>query len=59
MATSFSGGGSQGTWREPQTMGKQLANLITCGCESSALFIAISKAVLVVGLHELLGNPTN
>ena len=33
MATSFSGGGSR---REPLTMGKQLVNFITCGCESSA-----------------------
>ena len=31
MATSFSGGRS---WREPPTMGKQLVNFITCGCES-------------------------
>jgi hypothetical protein len=36
MATSFSGRGSRSTRREPPTMGKQLANLITCGCESSA-----------------------
>jgi hypothetical protein len=27
MATSFSGGGSRGTWREPPTMSKQLENL--------------------------------
>jgi hypothetical protein len=34
MATSFSGGGSRSTWREPPTMGKQLVNFITikvCG----------------------------
>jgi hypothetical protein len=37
MATSFSGGGSQ---REPSTMAKQLVNFITCGCESSAPFLA-------------------
>jgi len=36
MATSFSGGGSR---REPSTMVKQLVNLITCGCESSAPFL--------------------
>jgi len=32
MATSFSGGRSQSTRREPPTMGKQLVNFITCGC---------------------------
>ena len=44
MATSFSGGGSRSTGREPQTMGKQLVNFITCGCESSALFFVIYTA---------------
>ena len=38
MATRYSGGGSRSTRREPPTMGKQLVNFITCGCESSALF---------------------
>jgi hypothetical protein len=62
MATSFSGGRSQSTWREPPTMGKQLVNFITCGCESSAPFFVIYKAraqthaVLVLGLYELLVN---
>jgi hypothetical protein len=37
MATSFSDGGSQ---REPLTLGKQLVSFITCGCESSAPFLA-------------------
>jgi hypothetical protein len=36
VATSFSDGGSWSTRREPPTMGKQLVNFITCGCESSA-----------------------
>jgi len=27
------------TGREPPTMGKQLVNFITCGCESSAPFL--------------------
>ena len=40
MATSFSGGRSQSTQREPPTMGKQLVNFITCGCESSAPFFS-------------------
>jgi hypothetical protein len=56
MATSFSGGRS---WREPPTMGKQLVNFITCGCESSAPFcnlqsLARTHTVLVIGLYELL-----
>jgi hypothetical protein len=47
MATSFSGGGSRSTQREPLTMmGKQLVNFITCSCESSALFFVIYKAGL-------------
>ena len=40
MATSFSGGRNRSTRREPPTMGKQLVNFITCGCESSAPFLA-------------------
>ena len=37
MATSFSGGGSWSTQREPTTLDKQLVNLITYGCESSVV----------------------
>ena len=44
MATSFSGGGSRSTRREPLTMRKQLVSFITCGCESSAPFLVIYKA---------------
>jgi hypothetical protein len=40
MATSFSAGRSRSTRREPPTMGKQLVNFITGGCESSAPFLA-------------------
>ena len=60
MATSFSDGRSWSTQREPPTMGKQLVNFITCGCESSAPFFcnlqsrARTHAVLVKGLYELL-----
>jgi hypothetical protein len=32
------------TRRNPPSMGKQLVNFITCGCESSALFFVIYKA---------------
>jgi hypothetical protein len=41
VLTSFSGGRSLSTRREPPTMGKQLASFITCGCESSAPFFVI------------------
>jgi len=44
MATSFSGGRSRSTRREPPTMGKQLVNFITCSCELSASFFVIYKA---------------
>ena len=58
MATSFSGGRSRSTRRGPPTMGKQLVNFITRGYESGAPFFVIYNAVLVIGLYELLGNPT-
>jgi hypothetical protein len=38
------GGRSRSTRREPPTMGKQLVNFVTCGCESSAPFFVIYKA---------------
>jgi hypothetical protein len=41
VATSFSGGESRSTRREPPNMGKQLVNFITCGCKSSAAFFLI------------------
>ena len=44
MATSFSGGGSRSTLKEPLTMGKQLVNFITYGCDSSAPFFVIYRA---------------
>ena len=65
MATSFSGGRSRSTRRKPPTLGSQLVDCITCGCEWSALFFynlqnrARIQAVLVIGLYELLGNPSN
>ena len=55
MAASFSGGGSRSTRREPPTLGKQLVNFITCGCEASEPFFVIYK--LVIDLYELL-DPT-
>ena len=44
MATSFSAGRNWSTRREPPTMGKQLVNFITCGCESSTPFFVTYKA---------------
>jgi hypothetical protein len=55
MATSLSGGRSRSTWREPPTMGKQLVNLITCGCKSSAPFF-FSSPVQSTG-SELMSSP--
>jgi len=46
VATSFSGGGSRSTRREPPIIGKQLVNFNTYGCESSAPFFVIYKAGL-------------
>ena len=43
MATRFSGRRSRSTRREPPTIGKQLVNFITCGCESSAPFFVVYK----------------
>jgi hypothetical protein len=39
--TSFNVGRSWSARREPPTMGKQLVNFITCGCEWSAPFFVI------------------
>ena len=49
MATSFSGGRSWSIRREPLTMGKQLI----------LYHLRLrTHAILVIGLYELLGNPT-
>jgi len=62
MATSFSGGRSRSTRREPPTMGKQLVNFIACGCESSPPFFCNlqsrgrTHAVLVI-LSNSLSHP--
>ena len=63
MATSFSGGRSRSTRGEPPTMGKQLVNLSLAAASRVTLFCnlqsrARTHAVLVIGLYELLGNPT-
>ena len=55
MATSFSGGRSRSTRREPPTMDKQLVSFITCGCELNTPTFAIYKAgsflFYVLSLH--------
>ena len=60
MATSFSGGRNRSTRREPSTRDKQLANFITCGFTlyGNIQRRARTHTVLVIGLYELLGNPT-
>jgi hypothetical protein len=45
MATSFSGGGSRSTRREPPTIGKQLVNFITYGDKSSAPFLFLCSVL--------------
>jgi hypothetical protein len=44
MVTSFKGGRSWSNRRGPPTMGKQLVDFITCGCELNAPFFVIYKA---------------
>jgi hypothetical protein len=63
MATSFSGGGSWNTRKEPPTMGKQLPTLSLAAASRMHPFCnlqnrARTHAVLVIGFYELLGNPT-
>ena len=46
-----------------RTTDHKLVNCITCGCKSSAPFcnlqsLARNHAVVMIGLYELLGNPT-
>ncbi len=52
MATSFSGGRSRSTRREPLIMDKRVHPF------SNLQSRAQTHAVLVIGLYELLGNPT-
>ena len=54
MATSFSGGRSRSTRREPPIMGKHLVNFITCGCELNAPFLAHLAKGNVSFFHHLV-----
>ena len=63
MATSYSGGRSRSTRREPPTMGKQLVTLSFAAASRVHPFCnlqsrARTHAVLAIGLYALLGNPT-
>ena len=44
--------------REPLTMGKQLVNFIECTLFCHLQSGEWTHAELVIGLYELLGNPT-
>ena len=59
MATSFSGGRIRNNWREPPT-GKlyHLRLRVVCTLFCNLQSRARTHAVLVIGLYELLGNPT-
>ena len=64
MATSFSGGRSRSTRREPPIMGQATGKLhplrlrVECTLFCNLQSRATTHAVLVIGLYELLGNPT-
>jgi hypothetical protein len=55
MATSFSGGRSRG---EPPTMGKQLVNFITCGCEIYIQITDMSDTSITVIYNAILTTST-
>ena len=52
MATSFSGGRSRSTQREPSTMGKQLVNFITCGYNLYIQFYEPMDFIMYIKSHE-------
>jgi hypothetical protein len=61
MKTSFSAGRSRSTGRDPPTMVKQLVTLSLASRVHPFYNLqnrARTHAVLVMGLYELLGNPT-
>jgi len=63
MATSFSGGGSRSTRKtidHGQATGKlyHLRLRVECNLFCNLQSRARTHAVLVIGLYELLGNPT-
>jgi len=46
MATSFSGGRSWSTWRDPPTMGKQLVSISTCAASRVYPFCNLQSRAL-------------
>ena len=54
MATSFNGGRSGNTRKEPPPMDKQLVNVITFGCESSRAIINDLDVILHVFILEII-----
>ena len=63
IATSFSGGGSRSTWREPPTLGKQLVKLyhlwlrVECTLFCNLQSWVRTHAILGIGLYDVL-DPT-
>jgi hypothetical protein len=53
MATSFSGGGSRSTRREPPTLGKQLVNFINCAAQVILLFFLFTAASVLPEKYEV------
>jgi hypothetical protein len=64
MAISFSGGRSRGTRRETTDHGKATGKLyhlwlrVECTLFCNLQSRVQTQAILVIGLYELLGNPT-
>ena len=56
MATSFSGGGSRSTRREPPTLGKQLVNFINCGCTKTPHIFSVIPTQQWIGWSALIGQ---
>jgi hypothetical protein len=59
MATSFSGGRSRSTRREPLTMGKQLVNFINCGQEWDSIKYQESFQIMFQLVNQLQLNTAD
>ena len=62
MATSFSGGKIRSARREPDHVGEETGKLyhlrVECTFFCNIQSRARTHAILVIGLYELLGNPS-
>jgi hypothetical protein len=56
MMTSFNGGRSRSTQREPLTMGRQLVNFITCGCNYNLRVLEQSLIEIKAGTKRKRGD---